>query len=111
MMSVQPFQPRGANQTTPTAQVSGSVGTSVSQINLGTAATGLDGGITARFVVQGTDPVAWAYGNQSGLTLGNGCFMLPNSAETFALPPGVSQISAISSGTGSTLRIIFGDGI
>jgi hypothetical protein len=109
MQTYQPFQPRGAAQTTPTAQVSGAVTASVTQINL-PATVGSDS-LNARFCVHGTDPVSWAYGNQSGLTLGNGVFMLPNSVEVFALPPGFSQISVISSGTGSTLRIVVGDGV
>jgi hypothetical protein len=107
-MSRFPFQPRSADQTTPAAQINGAVTASVTQINLPPLGSSA---VTARFCVQGTDPVSWAYGSRSGLTLGNGVFMLPNSVEVFSLPPGVTQISAISSGTASTLRIVVGDGV
>jgi hypothetical protein len=108
-MSRFPFQPRAANQTTPAAQVNGAVTASVTQINL--PATAGTSSVNARFCVHGTDPVSWAYGSRSGLTLGNGVFMLPNSAEVFTIPAGVTQISVISSGTASTLRIVLGDGV
>jgi len=104
-----PFQPRGANANPPTAQASGAVGTAVSQINLPNAP--YDGETTARFVVDGTQPIAWAYGSQAGLTYANGVSMLANSAETFMIPMGVSQISVIALAAGSTLRIIPGDGV
>lgn len=109
MGNYQPFQPRGADQTTPAAQVTGAVTASVTQISLPAGFSGAGG--HARFCVQGADPVSWAYGSRSGLTLGNGVFMLPNSIEVFAVPPGVSQISVISSGTASTMRIVVGDGV
>lgn len=109
MQTYQPFQPRNANQTTPAAQVSGAVTASVTQISL-PSTVGADS-LNARFCVQGTDPIAWAYGTQASLTLSNGVFMLPNSVEVFALPPGITTISVISSGTASTLRIVIGDGV
>jgi hypothetical protein len=109
MNTYQPFQPRGADQTTPTAQVNGGVTASVTQINLPAGFSGTGG--HARFCVQGADPVAWAYGSRASLSLGNGVFMLPNSVEVFSIPPGVSQISVISSGTASTMRIVVGDGV
>lgn len=104
-----PFTPRGANQTPPVAQASGAVGVTVSQINLPNAP--YDGETTARFMVDGTQPIAWAYGAQAGLTYANGEAMLGNSVETFMIPMGVSQISVIALAAGSTLRIMPGDGV
>lgn len=103
-----PFTPRAANQTTPAAQVNGAVTAAVTQIAL--PAGPYVSETTGRFIVDGTQPIAWAYGAQSGLTTGNGCYMLANTVETFGIPAGVTQISVIAAATGSTLRIVVGDG-
>lgn len=111
MQTYQIFQPRNADQATPAAQVNGAVTASVTQINLPTSFGGGQSDCSAIFNVQGTDPIAWCYGARAGLTLGNGVFMLPNTSRTFVIPSGVTQISVISSGTASTLRIVIGDGV
>lgn len=106
-----PFQPRACNGTqnvTPAAQVSGAVG--VAQATIALPGAPYDGETTARFLVDGSQNIAWAYGNATGLLYTNGCAMLGNSVETFTIPAGVTQISTIALVAGSTLRIIIGDG-
>lgn len=65
----------------------------------------------ARFVVSGTQPISWCYGNNGSLTATNGCIQLANTVEIFGIPAGVSQVSVIAGGTGSTLYICYGDGL
>jgi hypothetical protein len=108
-MMVSAFAPRGANQTTPAGTVHGAVGTSASNIALPTGFPAVSETV-ARFVNSGTDTIAWAYGNATGLTATNGCVMLPNTVELFSIPGGVSSIEAIGVAGGNTLYIVPGDG-
>jgi len=101
------FTPFGANTTTtPTAQVALAVTASQQALTLPT----LPQATQMRIAVVGSDPVSWAYGNQSGLTVANGVPMLGNSVEVFGLPFGITQLSFISSGTASTVRVVLGEG-
>jgi hypothetical protein len=109
MQAMWAFQPRAANQTPPRTQVNGAVTAAVTQINL--TDSPFETECSARFVVDGAQSVAWAYGAQAGLTTGNGVFMLANSVEVFTIPAGITQISVIAAATGSTLRITVGDGV
>lgn len=106
-----PFQPRACNGTqnvTPAAQSNGAVGVAQAAITLVGAPFAAEA--SARFLVDGAQNIAWAYGNATGLTYANGCVMLGNSVEVFTIPAGVTQISTISLVAGSTLRIVIGDG-
>lgn len=103
------FQPSGAQGTTPSVQTNIAVTTAVQQLTLPAGVNAMQGG-AMRIVVDGTSNVAWAYGVSSGLTIGNGVHMLANTVETFYLPPGVTQISLIGASTGSTVRVVCGDG-
>jgi tetrahydromethanopterin S-methyltransferase subunit D len=108
----QSFVPRacnGSQNVTPAAQATGAVGTGVTTINLPAGAP-YDGETSARFLVDGSQNIAWAYGNATGLTYANGCVMLGNSVEVFGIPAGVTQISVIANAAGSTLRVVIGDG-
>lgn len=102
-----PFQPRGNAQNPPVAQIN--IAVTAAQQNLAIP-TPNPADTSARFIVDGAQNIAWAYGNASGLTLGNGCFMLGNTAEVFTIPGGTASISVIGA-AGSTLRIVFGDGV
>lgn len=106
-MQVSAFTPRGANITTPAAQVSGAVTASVTQITLPALAQGEN---IARFMVDGTQPIFWCYGTNANLTTANGVPMVSNSVELFGIPGGTLTISVIAGTTGSTLRINLGDG-
>lgn len=106
-MQVSAFTPRGANQTTPAAQVSVAVTASILQITLPTLANGEN---VARFMVDGTQPIFWCYGTNANLTTSNGVPMVSNSVEVFGIPAGTQTISVIAGTTGSTLRINLGDG-
>lgn len=101
----------------PKAQASGAVTASVTTIDLAAAfgaqlnaALAAENDLPARFLVDGTVNIAWCYGNNPGLTYANGEVMLANSVELFQIPVGVTVISVIAGGTGSTLRIMLGDG-
>ena len=99
----------GSNPTSgaPAAQVSGAVGTAVSQLTLPSIATKITkatGGIM-RLVVVGTQPVTWCFGSNSQLTTSNGVTVLGNSVEKFHLPANVTQISVVASATGSTAYV------
>jgi hypothetical protein len=101
------FTPFGANTATPTAQVELAVTASAQTLTLPT----LPQATQVRIAVVGTDPVSWAYGNAvAGLTVANGVPMLGNSVEVFGLPFGTTQLSFISSGTASTVRVVLGEG-
>lgn len=102
-----PFTPAGAQGTTPAAQVTLSLTTSVQQVTL--PATAYDDN-TMRIVVDGATNVAWSYGVSSGLTLSNGVFQLGNSAVIYTLPPGVTQLSVIGSAASGTFRVVVGTG-
>lgn len=102
-----PFSPAGAQGTTPTAQVSQSITTAVQQVTLPTLASDDN---TMRIVVDGATNVAWSYGASSGLTLANGVFQLGNTAVTYTLPPGVTQLSMIGSAAAGTFRVVVGTG-
>lgn len=106
-MQVSAFTPRGANQTTPAAQVSIAVTAAIQQITLPTLSNGEN---VARFIVDGTAPLAWCYGTNANLTVSNGVPMLANSVEVFGIPANILTISVIAGTTGSTLRINLGDG-
>ena len=53
---------------------------------------------------------SWCYGTNANLTINNGEYMLGNSVEVFALPPGVTQISVIGKAGGSIFRVHIGQG-
>ena len=108
-MQVSAFMPRGSNQSPPVGTVSGAVTTGVTQLTLPGAPYMTE--TIARFCVQGTSNIAWAYGAQAGLTTSNGVPMLGNTVEEFGIPNGVTQISVIAGSTGSTLSITIGDGL
>lgn len=110
MQSGFPFLPRGANQNPPKAQDNIATTAAVQTFNL-TNTGGVETETTIRVVNQGSDVTAWCFGNQAGLTLGNGEFMLSNTVETFTLPAGVTQISVIGSAGGNTFRVMAGDGM
>lgn len=110
MQSQFAFTPRASNQTTPAGTVNGAVTASVTQINLPTGAPYATETV-GRFVNSGTQTIFWAYGSEASLSPSNGVPMLPNTVETFTLPPGISQISVIAGATGSTLYITAGDGM
>ena len=101
-----PFQPRAANQNPPLAQVNLAVTTAVQQLAVPVVETEC----TIRIVNDGPAALAWCYGAQPGLTLGNGVYMLPSTVETFTLPAGIAQLSVIGAASGSNMRVIFGDG-
>lgn len=103
-----PFQPKGANQNPPVAQANIVTTTAVQQVVLPVGLTNAE--CTMRVVNDGNDKIAWAYGVTPGLTINNGEFMLPNTVESFMLPPGVTQLSVIGNAGGSTFRVHPGDG-
>lgn len=103
-----PFQPRAANQTPPACQANIVTTAAVQQITL--PGGPYDSETTARIVNDGGDGLSWAYGSQAGLTVANGCYMLPNTVESFMIPPQVTQFSVIGKAGGSTFRVIVGDG-
>lgn len=109
MQQTFPFTPRAANTTTPASQVALAVTASVQQMTLPGAPYASE--TSARFVVDGTSTIAWCWGSNANLTVNNGCYMLANSIEIFTIPSGITQVSVVSSGTASTLRIVVGDGI
>lgn len=102
------FQPRGASGTTPNAQTNIAVTASVQQLTLPPIPQ--EGG-SMRIVVDGTSNIAWSFGVSSGLTIGNGVHMLANTVEAYSIPGGVTQLSVIGASTGSTMRVIIGDGM
>jgi hypothetical protein len=105
------FHPIGASAATPAAQASGAVTASVTQITLPTLpATQGSRDVVYRFVVDGAQAISWAYGTNSNLTVSNGVYMLGNTVETFLVPQGTTTISVIAAATGTTLRLIPGDG-
>lgn len=106
MITTGSFAPYGANTSTPTAQAALAVTASAQALTLPVYPQANQ----VRIAVIGTDPVAWAYGNATGLTLANGVPMIGNSVETFTLPQGTTQMSFISSGTASTVRVVLGEG-
>jgi len=101
------FQARGATGTTPAAQTALAVTAAVQQITLPSAPS--EGG-TIRVVVDGTQNIAWSYGVSASLNLSNGVHMLANTVETFSVPGGITQLSVIAAATGSTVRVMVGDG-
>lgn len=109
MQSQFPFSPRASNQTTPAGTANGAVTASVTQITLPNGP--YDTETVGRFVNIGTQTIFWAYGTQSSLSVSNGVPMLPNTVETFSLPPGITTISVIAAATGSTLYVTAGDGM
>lgn len=102
-----PFQPSGANVDPPTANTSLAVTASVQQLTIPVIRSGVG---TIRIVVSGTQEVAWSFGVAPSLTLTNGVAMLPNTVETFTVPPNVTQISVVAAATGSTIRVHTGYG-
>lgn len=62
-----------------------------------------------RFTNKGTANIAWDYGTVAGLTMSNGVIMPPNTAETFLIPGGITKISVIGDGAGSSLSISLGE--
>jgi len=103
------YTPRGANSNPPTAQAQIAVTASQQPLTIPGAPFVSD--TPARFMVDGTVPITWCYGNEAGLTVNNGVPMVANSVELFSIPSNVTQISVIAAGTGSTLRIVVGDGV
>lgn len=96
-----PFQPRGgANSTASLA-----VGTTAAPVVF--AGVIPAEGVTVRLVNGGSQVVFLSFSGTA--TLLAGMPMIPNSVETFSLPPG-SVISAIAAATGSTLYATLGDG-
>lgn len=107
MQQQYPFQPRGASGNPPAAQASIAVTTAVQQLTLPQIPS--EGG-SMRIVVDGTANVAWSFGVVAGLTMNNGLPMLANTVESFSIPAGVTQLSVVGSATGSTIRVVVGDG-
>lgn len=99
------FQPRATSANPPDNVAQATVTTSAQVVTLPVNLNG-----SMRLVNSGTASVAWAYGNVSGLTVATGVLMLPNTAEVFALPASVTQLTVIGSAAGSTLSICVGDG-
>ncbi len=95
-----PFAPQ------PQAQVSVAV-TSASQ---DLAITPPQGGGSMRLVNEGTDKIYWKYG-AGGATVAGSVPMLPNTAEVFDLPGGITSLAVIGATGGlSTLRVTPGQG-
>jgi hypothetical protein len=103
-----PFQPRGAQGTTPTAQTAASITAAVTQLTLPPIPAE---GCSALIAVDGAANVAWSFGTSSGLTISNGVFMFANSKEIFSIPGGVTTISLIGASAAGTLRVVVGDGM
>jgi hypothetical protein len=101
------FQPDGSFNPTPTCSTSVAVTTAVQQLTL--PASLVQNG-TMRLLVSGTAQIAWCYGANNNLTMGNGLNMLANTVETFGIPTGVTQISVIGASTGSTVYASVGVG-
>ena len=108
-----PFGPRSANLAVPAAQANLAVGTAAATLTLpGMLANNETAAeATIRVHVDGSQPIAWCWGNNANLTYANGVSMLGNSVETFSVPGGISQMSFIALAAGSTVRVILGDGI
>ena len=100
------FTPFGANSTTPTAQAALAVTASAQTLTLPVFPNANQVLVT----VVGTDSVYWSYGSASGLTVNLGVPMLGNSQRVFGIPLGTTQMSFISSGTASTVRVVLGEG-
>lgn len=112
MQQSQPFQPAGAaGPNTPAAQVFIALTTAVQQITLPVVASDNN---TMIVIVEGSSNAAWCYGNNSLLSLNNGCFQLGSqtggTAMIYDLPPGTSQLSVIGSAAAGTFRVVVGTG-
>lgn len=103
-----PFQPRGASGTTPAAQTSIAITAAVQQLTLPPIPAE---GCSALITVDGASNVAWSFGVSSGLTLGNGVFLLANTQGAFSIPGGVTQMSVIGASAAGTFRVVIGDGV
>lgn len=97
-----------ATGTTPDAQRPITTTSAVQTLNLPSTSRL---GQTMRIMVDGTDPIAWAYGNSTGLTMDNGVPMVGNSVEVFGLPAEVTQLSVIGKTGGSVVRVVLGEGV
>lgn len=112
-MQVSAFTPRGMDQTiaTPKSQANVTVtGAGVQTIDLTTVGAPYASDTQARFMVDGTQPIAWCFGTGAGLTYNNGEAMLGNSLELFDIPRGVTTIAVTATAAGSVLRVMPGDG-
>ena len=103
-----PFQPSGAQGTTPTCQAAASITAAVQQITL--PITSSDDNAMLVTVDDSTANVAWSYGVSSSLTISNGCFCRAGTQQVFTLPPGVTQLSFIGSAASGTFRVCVGRG-
>ena|ERR1700676_1104600 len=103
-----PFQPRGASGTTPAAQTNIAITAAVQQLTLPPIPAE---GCTALITVDGAANVAWSFGASSGLTLGNGVFLLANTRSAFGIPGGTTQMSVIGASAAGTFRVVIGDGV
>lgn len=102
-----PFRPKGlAGSAAPTGQVPLALSATVQQVTL--PANSSEGG-ALRLVVDGGTGCAYSYGVNGNLTINNGEFLLANSAETFELPAGFTQLSVIGASATGTLRVHFGE--
>lgn len=104
------FTPYGmSNQSVaPASQAVVTLSTGVQQVALPSRMQ-LQGG-TLRIVADGGTGLAWCYGTNANLTIDNGEFMLPNSAESFSIDPGYATISIIGLSASGKARVHFGEG-
>lgn len=91
------FQPAGAQGATPTASTTLAVTTSVAQLTLPVWPQAK----SLRLVNNGAAAIAWSYGVSANLSMTNGVVMLPNTVETFSIPPGTTQLSVIGAAASS----------
>lgn len=98
-----PFQPDGGVSST----TNGAVTTASTQIIL--PPIGADGA-TVIFTNIGTQVAFFAFGNVTA-SITTSMPLLPNTANALAVPPSVTQVSVISTATGSTLYCTVGRGI
>jgi len=66
-------------------------------------------GGTIRLANVGSQVVFWAYGTVTS-AVATSTPLLPNTAEVFTLPGGVTRLSVIAAATGSTLYATIGEG-
>lgn len=102
MQQSYPFQPAGGATSTTNAAVTASS----AQFTL--PPIGSDGGSLLLTVV-GTQTVFVAYGNVTA-SVTTSMPLIANSAQTISIPPGITQLSVIAAGTGSTIYATGGIG-
>jgi hypothetical protein len=109
-MDSTPFKPALTAATTLNGAVTGSSAQITLPTPLATSPGGTGNPWQVRFANIGTQTIFWAWGNVTA-TAATSTPMLANSVEVFTCPEGITQVSVIAGGTGSTLYATAGMGV